>query len=127
MTAINSRMILIFFAISLINPLAQSGTDKEYRTVCVPDSVLHNEILGCYLDEFSASDKKLNIIYKQKMEILSTNKKKKLKKEQRNWIKEKDALCVADEANYGRESHFDAMQCQIDIINERINYIRKYK
>ena len=62
MAAINSRMILIFFAISLVNPLAQSGTDKEYRTVCVPDSVLHDEILGCYLDEFSASDKKLNII-----------------------------------------------------------------
>ena len=112
---------------TLVNPLAQSGTDKEYRAACVPDSVLHDEILGCYLDEFSASDKKLNIIYKQRMDILSTNKKKKLKKEQRNWIKGKGALCVADEANYGRESHFDAMQCQIDITNERINYIRKYK
>ncbi|MCU4416162.1 DUF1311 domain-containing protein [Acinetobacter bereziniae] len=43
------------------------------------------------------------------------------------WIKERETQCVVDEANYDRESHFDALQCEIDMTKERINFIKKYK
>ncbi|NNG82202.1 hypothetical protein E0409_10440 [Acinetobacter sp. ANC 4862] len=41
-------------------------------------------------------------------------------------MKLKESTCVADEKNYGRESHFDAMQCQIDMTKERILFLEKY-
>lgn len=101
--------------------------DADYQVKCVPDSTVFNEILSCYIDEYKSVDKKLNTIYKQKIANLKKSKKNQLQQSERNWIKEKDSKCVADEANYGRESHFDAMQCQIDMTKQRIEFIRKFK
>ncbi|AXQ24166.1 DUF1311 domain-containing protein [Acinetobacter wuhouensis] len=101
--------------------------DADYQVKCVPNSTMHNDILGCYIDEYKTADKKLNTAYKQKMAGLKKNRKEELQRLQRNWIKEKESKCVVDEANYGRESHFDAMQCEIDMTNDRIKFLKKYK
>lgn len=101
--------------------------DTDYQVKCVPNSTIHNDVLGCYIDEFKDVDKKLNTIYKNKMAILKKNKMNKLQQLQRRWVIEKERKCVVDEANYGRESHFDAIQCQIDMSKERIEFIKKYK
>lgn len=93
---------------------------------CIPNSVVHNEILGCFIQDFNKVDKELNVIYKKKMSSLNHIQKIKLKKLQREWIKEKQSNCTVDETNYGRESHFEAIQCEIDMTKERIAYLKKY-
>ncbi|NUG79727.1 DUF1311 domain-containing protein, partial [Acinetobacter bereziniae] len=101
--------------------------DTSYQVKCVPNSTNHNDIVGCYIDEYKVVDNKLNTTYKQKMANLKKSNKEELQRLQHIWIKERETQCVVDEANYGRESHFDAIQCEIDMIKERINFIKKYK
>lgn len=116
-----NKKILIFILLFI-----NSITCFAYNQKCVPDSVIFNDILGCYINEYNKYDKKLNGLYTYKISKLSKVKKNKLKNSQREWIKLKESLCVADEKNYGRESHFDAMQCQIDMTKERILFLEKY-
>lgn len=50
--------------------------DADYQVKCVPNSTMHNDILGCYIDEYRVADKKLNIAYKQKMADLKKIERK---------------------------------------------------
>lgn len=121
----NSKIYL--FILTMLFGSTLTFADADYQVKCVPNSTVHNDILGCYIDEYNIIDKKLNTTYKQKMASLKKIRKEELQRLQRNWIKEKEGKCVADEANYGRESHFDAMQCEIDMTNDRIKFLKKYK
>lgn len=113
--------------VGLIALLNCSYVFADTELKCIPDSVVHNDILSCYIEEYSAVDKKLNDAYKQKIEVLKKSKRDKLQKLQRQWIAKKESSCVADEANYGRESHFDAVQCEIDMTKERLAFLQNYK
>lgn len=125
MIVINNKIyLLILFFIFSSSPVF---ADTEYQVKCIPNSVVYNDILGCYIDEFKAVDKELNITYKKRINNLKKDKKDNLQNSQRNWIKVKESLCVADEANYGRESHFDAMQCEIDMTKKRIDFLKNFK
>ncbi|OOV83676.1 hypothetical protein B1202_08095 [Acinetobacter amyesii] len=97
----------------------------EYQTKCISDSTQHNEILACYMEEFEQADQKLNQIYQVKIYSLSAIKANALRESQRHWLHLKEQACIADEQNYGRESHFDAMQCEIDWVSERILFLEK--
>jgi len=121
----NSKSYLFILIMVFGSTLAFAN--GSYQVKCIPNSPIHNDILGCYIDEYKVANKKLNTTYKQKMADLEKNRKKELQRLQRNWIKEKKSKCVVDEANYGRESHFDAMQCEIDMTNDRIKFLKKYK
>lgn len=99
--------------------------DKEILT-CKPDSTVFNGILNCYLIDYKKNDKELNSVYQNKISKLSKEAKGKLKVSQRNWIKKKEALCVASEEEFGRESHFEAIACQTEMTKERISFLRKY-
>jgi len=88
--------------------------------------VVFNDILNCFLIEFKKVDKDLNFIYQKKMEKLSEKDRIKLKISQRNWIKKKENLCVANEEEYGRESHFEALACQTKMTKERILFLKNY-
>lgn len=112
--------LIILFGNSLV------FADPEYQIKCVPDNTMHNDILGCYISAYESVDKKLNVIYKQKIAKLKKSRKDQLQRSQSNWINERDSKCAADEASYGRESHFEAIQCQIDITNQRIDFINKF-
>lgn len=79
--------------------------------------------MNCYLADYKKNDKILNALY-QKISNLSKGNKEKLRESQRDWIKEKEAVCVADENEYGRESHFEAIKCQTEMTKERI-YLKK--
>ncbi|WP_338560382.1 lysozyme inhibitor LprI family protein [Acinetobacter sp. KS-LM10] len=116
-----------FFILMMLFGSTLVFADTDFQVKCVPNSTIHNDILGCYIDEFKDVDKKLNTTYKNKMAILKKNKMNKLQQLQRSWVIKKERKCVVDEANYGRESHFDAIQCQIDMSKERIEFIKKYK
>lgn len=95
-------------------------------SVCIPDSTVFNDILNCYLADYKKNDKILNEIYQNKISNLSKRNKEKLRESQRDWIKEKEAVCVADENEYGRESHFEAIKCQTEMTKERISFLKKY-
>ncbi|MDQ1209392.1 uncharacterized protein YecT (DUF1311 family) [Acinetobacter baylyi] len=60
------------------------------------------------------------------MEKLSEKDRIQLKASQRNWIKKKENLCVANEEDYGRESHFEALACQTKMTKKRIIFLKKY-
>lgn len=126
MIAINRHIFYVAVITLFANFNTVASTSEDYRAKCVPDSTVFNDILGCYIDDYENADKKLNITYKEKMNSLSKNRQLKLKQSQRSWIKKVDSSCVTDEAQYGRESHFDAMQCRIDMTNQRIKYLKKY-
>ncbi|MDF2791904.1 MAG: hypothetical protein K0S80_5006 [Neobacillus sp.] len=95
-------------------------------SVCIPDSRVFNEILNCYLADCKKNNKILNEISQKKISNLSKGNKEKLRESQRDWIKEKEAVCVADENEYGRESHFEAIKCQTEMTKERISFLNKY-
>lgn len=122
MTAINKKIVTFIFAllISSITFADKSGFK------CIPDSVLFNDILNCYIKDYKTYDNELNALYKLKMSKLSKQKREKLKKSQIDWIKKKESICVADEKEYGRESHFEAISCQIEMTKNRIVILRKY-
>lgn len=125
MIAINKKM-KIFISTIFISSCVFA--DKEILT-CKPDSTVFNDILNCYLIDYKKNDKELNSVYQNKLSKLSKLSKEakgKLKVSQRNWIKKKEALCVANEDEYGRESHFEAIACQNEMTKERISFLRNY-
>ena len=40
--------------------------------------------------------------------------------------KKKEKICVANEEEFGRESHFEAIACQTEMTKERILFLEKY-
>ena len=50
----------------------------------------------------------------------------KLRESQRAWVKKKEKICVANEEEFGRESHFEAIACQTEMTKERILFLEKY-
>ncbi|MCA4791202.1 DUF1311 domain-containing protein [Acinetobacter towneri] len=114
---------IIFFLLSIIYMVNSNANEHN----CVIGSVVFNDILNCYIEEYKEYDKKLNKLYHQKISCLATTRKNKLRNSQRIWIKLKEKTCIVDEENYGRESHFEAMICEIEMTKERIKYLENIK
>ena len=70
----NSKFYLFILIMVFGSTLAFA--DADYQVKCVPNSTMHNDILGCYIDEYRIADKKLNIAYKQKMADLKKIERK---------------------------------------------------
>ena len=70
----NSKFYLFILIMVFGSTLAFA--DADYQVKCVPNSTMHNDILGCYIDEYRVADKKLNIAYKQKMADLKKIERK---------------------------------------------------
>lgn len=98
----------------------------KVSSACIPESTVFNDILNCYLADYKKNDKILNALYQKKISNLSKGNKEQLRESQRDWIKEKENVCVADENEYGRESHFEAIKCQTEMTKERISFLKKY-
>ena len=98
----------------------------EDSLVCKPDSTVFNDILSCYLIDYKKNDQILNSLYKKKVSKLSEEERVKLRESQRAWVKKKEKICVANEEEFGRESHFEAIACQTEMTKERILFLEKY-
>ena len=98
----------------------------EDSLVCKPDSTVFNDILSCYLIDYKKNDQILNSLYKKKISKLSEEERVKLRESQRTWVKKKEKICVANEEEFGRESHFEAIACQTEMTKERILFLEKY-
>ena len=115
------------FLIVFVIVFCSSTYADEHSVTCIPESTQHNDILGCYINEFKLVDQKLNQMYQNKIHQLSKIKAEQLQESQRIWLKSKIQACTVDEDNYGRESHFDAIQCEIDMTNGRIEFLELKK
>ncbi|UUM26253.1 DUF1311 domain-containing protein [Acinetobacter colistiniresistens] len=115
----------VFVGLYLIWLTMYVYADKNILT-CKPESTVFNDILNCYLIDYKENDKELNSVYKKKISKLSKDEKEKLIKSQRNWIKKKETLCIENEDDFGRESHFEMIACQTEMTKERILFLRKY-
>ena len=99
----------------------------EDSLVCKPDSTVFNDILSCYLIDYKKNDQILNSLYKKRVSKLSEEERVKLRESsQRAWVKKKEKICVANEEEFGRESHFEAIACQTEMTKERILFLEKY-
>lgn len=94
-----------------------------------PDATTFQEIISCLNEDYKFYDNELNKIYKLKMKTLMADKQKNLRKLERIWIKQKDLECnsLIDEKNFGKESHFSAIECITNMTKERINFLKKYQ
>ncbi|QHH94961.1 DUF1311 domain-containing protein [Acinetobacter gyllenbergii] len=115
----------VFIGLYLIWLTMYVYADKNILT-CKPESTVFNDILNCYLIEYKENDKELNSVYKNKISKLSQDEKEKLKTSQKNWVKKKEKLCIANEDEFGRESHFEAIACQTEMTKERISFLKRY-
>ncbi len=120
MIVINNKLIV--FLILMITTACTNANEAQ----CIPHSVVFNDIMNCYVEDYKKYDRKLNNLYQKKRLGLSKVEKIKLQSSQKKWIQLKEEICIADEENYGRESHFDAMICQIEMTQKRIIYLERY-
>lgn len=68
-------------------------------------------------NDFKLADRKLNELYQRAMRRLNSNEQEKLKREQREWIKEKES--------YSKRFPEDALRKQVEMTNERIIVIER--
>lgn len=61
------------------------------------------EVAHCLGNELRQSDVKINDIYQQLMARLDETDRKKLREEQRAWLKERDEVCILDRRETNRE------------------------
>ncbi len=87
------------------------------------------ELNECEFKLYEATDRDLNIEYKQTRARLSASAQAKLRKEQRAWIKRRDAHCHdllrGEEGTSGWTSFF--FQCQAKVTRERTIQLRAWK
>ena len=77
-------------------------------------------------ERLKSVDKELNLVYKNTMQKITISNRKNLKKEQKNWIKQRDLKCNNNNENgvYGNKLRID---CLIQETINRTNQIKKWK
>lgn len=84
----------------------------------------------CSSEEYAFNDKQLNIAYKEKMQQLSPEQKKKLRKEQRAWLKNRDSDCersANNEASGGSMWPLSYNTCLADATSLRTQEIKTWQ
>lgn len=122
MTVINK---ILLFLIVFIGMTAQAEKVKCTN----PNATTFEGMIICLDEDYKFFDEELNKIYKEKIQTLNPSKQKNLRKLERQWIQRRDFKCnsLVDEINYGKESHFSAIECMTDMTKERIEFLKKYQ
>ncbi|MGL5839057.1 MAG: lysozyme inhibitor LprI family protein [Sphingorhabdus sp.] len=84
---------------------------------------------NCAETEYDRQDARLNQAYKMVMARQNAAGKTKLRDLQRRWIKNRDAICTEERAEWegGTGAHFAWKSCMINETIRRIIYLEKYK
>jgi len=85
---------------------------------------------ACAKRDYEAADKELNCVYGQLMRTLTPTKQKKLQKEQRAWLKERDPKCrkeANDEAEGGSMWPMLFDSCRETSTKARIKQLKQLK
>lgn len=77
------------------------------------------EQLECLGKQFNDSNRKLNLVYRQLMDVLDQPGKTKLRAEQLEWIESKGSQCAAAQA-------LAAQDCEVRMTEQRLAYLQRY-
>lgn len=93
------------------------------------DLAVTSEQLDCLERKFSDADKKLNEIYKVRMDSLPETRRPILKKDQMTWIREKEDKCqkAGDGAEGGSLQAVLVADCKLKRTEERLTYLETYR
>lgn len=82
----------------------------------------------CGSKKYEIADGELNRVYKQLMSSLGQDKKVAIKKEQIQWIKEKESKCseAGKEFEGGTMEPIMIQDCQVKMTEERLAYLKSY-
>lgn len=92
------------------------------------ESTVWNDILHCYIQNQQAHQQRLEHEYQQTLKRIKKKDRPKFIDAQQQWQKQIHRACERfhHQHLYGREGAFDAIQCEIDEIEKRINWLKHY-
>lgn len=92
------------------------------------ESTLWNDILHCYMQNQQAHQQRLDTEYQNTLKRIKKNQRSKFMNAQQQWQKQIRQQCEQfnHQQLYGREGAFDVIQCEIDEIEKRINWLKRY-
>jgi uncharacterized protein YecT (DUF1311 family) len=111
--------------------LNEGGQSSASKIQSCADSSGVDEEIDCLLAKNKIADKELNDEYKKLMPSLDEARKTNLKIEQRAWLKEKEQKCDATALGYqvgiGSGWKVGPLECELEMINQRVVYLKNYK
>lgn len=114
---------------SLLCPVAQAATPAtDDGCAAVEDAAVLNPILECLVAEYKKADKQLNAVYQSKMASLDESGKVRLRNEERQWLKSRQAKCLAagKEFEGGSEQRVEQNSCMVTTTKDRIVAINAF-
>ncbi|CAI3936369.1 lysozyme inhibitor LprI family protein [Commensalibacter communis] len=96
----------------------------KYLTIyqqCYQVSSQHSNIKSCLWDEYQKLDQQLNLVYKQVLSKSSNEKQKDIKKDEREWIKEKDIAC--NKYKNINDKNSSKIECLIERTQEQVSIL----
>ncbi|KJU85578.1 protein containing DUF1311 [Candidatus Magnetobacterium bavaricum] len=105
----------------------------ESRADCISPKN-EEEVKSCISNDLVESDKKINEVYKDLMKALDTGAQDALRKQQRAWLKTRDAQCKLDSKESDRQKWLQRIMadsqktlCVVRFTNKRVNELEAYK
>jgi uncharacterized protein YecT (DUF1311 family) len=117
--------LLASLLLLILTPVAASSNDEDCNYAGT-----QTQMNACAKRDYEASDKELNRVYGQLMRNLTPTKQKKLQKEQRAWLKERDPKCrkeANDEAEGGSMWPMLFDSCRETSTKARIRLLKQLK
>lgn len=109
-----------------VEPGEIKASSSEQSGICAGlDLTITAEQLECLERKYTAADKELNLLYKQKMASLDDARKASFKKEQIAWIKEKESKCAQAGKEVAGGSYEPVMikDCLVQMTESRVAYL----
>ncbi len=97
---------LLFFVLFLLIPAVLPGTG---RSIDCEDPDRYEDVRTCLAIELRDSDAKINDTYRALMQKSDEAGKKKLRNDQRTWLKTRDSVCNLDSTESDREKWMQAI------------------
>ncbi|MBF0607258.1 MAG: DUF1311 domain-containing protein [Magnetococcales bacterium] len=92
------------------------------------------EVRLCISNDLVDSDKRINQVYQELMKLLDTGAQESLRKQQRAWLKTRDAQCKLDSKESDRQKWLQKIMadrqktlCVVRFTNKRVNELEAYK
>ncbi|MEC5409315.1 lysozyme inhibitor LprI family protein [Paraburkholderia sp. MPAMCS5] len=114
---------------SLLCTVAKAATASGHDACAAAEETgVTATILDCLGTENSKADKRLNAVYKSTMARLDASGKERLRNEERQWIKVRDAKCNAagKEFDGGSLQQVEQSSCFVDATKERVHAIEGF-
>jgi uncharacterized protein YecT (DUF1311 family) len=119
------KTILLLFILVLSQVFSGAVAANDWE--CNPAGN-QSQMNACAEEDFSKSDRELNVVYKRVIANLDRTGQQELRQEQRKWLKERDPQCKAkadSEAEGGSMWPMEYQSCRAKITRERTKILMK--